>query len=89
MINETEALLGYLAEAVPAHVLGADPFEIEALIQRMWRREYARAGQVAMSALAVLEMACWDIVGKALDQPVYRLLGRPVRDRIKAYANGW
>jgi L-alanine-DL-glutamate epimerase-like enolase superfamily enzyme len=54
MINETEALLGYLAEAVPVHVLGADPFEIEPLIQRLWRREYARAGQVAMSALAVL-----------------------------------
>jgi len=89
MINETEALLGYLSEAVPVHVLGADPFAIEALIQRMWRREYARAGQIAMSALAVLEIACWDIVGKALDQPVYRLLGGPVREKIKAYANGW
>jgi galactonate dehydratase len=89
MINETEALLGYLAEAVPVHVLGADPFEIEALIQRLWRREYARAGQIAMSALAVLEMACWDIVGKALGEPVYRLLGGAVRDRIPAYANGW
>jgi len=89
MINETDALLGFLAEAVPVHVLGADPFAIEALIQRMWRREYARAGQIAMSALATIEMACWDIVGKALDQPVYRLLGGPVRERIKAYANGW
>jgi len=89
MINQTEALLGYLREAVPALVLGSDPFAIEALIQRLWRREYARAGQIAMSALAVLETACWDIVGKALDQPVYRLLGGPVRDRIRAYANGW
>ena len=42
-----------------------------------------------MSALAVLEIACWDIVGKAVGQPVYRLLGGAVRDRIKAYANGW
>jgi galactonate dehydratase len=89
MINQTDALLGYLAEAVPNHVLGADPFAIEALVQRMWRGEYARAGGIAMSALAVIEIACWDIVGKALDQPVFRLLGGPVRDRIKAYANGW
>ena len=34
-------------------------------------------------------MACWDIVGKALGTPVYALLGGAVRDRIKAYANGW
>jgi galactonate dehydratase len=74
---------------VPNHVLGEDPFAIEALVQRMWRGEYARAGGIAMSALAVIEIACWDILGKALDQPVYRLLGGNVRDRIKAYANGW
>jgi galactonate dehydratase len=89
MINQTDALLGYLGEAIPNHVLGADPFAIEALVQRMWRGEYARAGEIAMSALAVIETACWDIVGKALGQPVYRLFGGPVRDRIKAYANGW
>jgi galactonate dehydratase len=89
MINQTDALLGYLAEAVPNHVLGADPFAIEALVQRMWRGVFARAGGIAMSALAVIEIACWDILGKALDQPVYKLLGGQVRDRIKAYANGW
>jgi len=58
-------------------------------VQRMWRRDFARAGEIAMSAIAVVETACLDIVGKALDQPVYRLLGGPVRDRVKAYANGW
>lgn len=89
MINHTSALLGYLEEAVPTHVLGADPFAFESLARRMIRDDYARAGQIAMSALAVLEIACWDIVGKALDQPVYRLLGGPIRDRIAAYANGW
>ena len=89
MINHTDALLGYLAEAVPNHVLGADPFETEALVQRMMRNDYARAGQIAMSGVAVIETACWDIVGKALGQPVYRLLGGGVRERIKAYANGW
>lgn len=89
MINHTDALLGYLAEAVPNHVLGADPFELEDLVGRMMRNDYARAGQIAMSGIACIETACWDIVGKALDQPVYRLLGGAVRDRIKAYANGW
>lgn len=89
MMNHTDALLGFLGSAVPRHVIGADPFEIEALVQRLWRRDYARAGEIAMSALAVIETACWDIIGKALDQPVYRLLGGAVRERIKAYANGW
>src|SRR3712207_9011876 len=41
------------------------------------------------SGIAMFETACWDIVGKALGQPVYNLLGRPVRDKVKAYANGW
>jgi len=89
MVNHTSALLGYLEEAVPTHVIGADPFEFEALARRMIRDDYARAGQIAMSALAVLDMACWDIVGKALGQPVYRLLGGPIRERIATYANGW
>ena len=89
MVNQTDAVLGYLAEAVPNHVLGADPFEIEALVDRLRRRDYARPGQVEMSGLGALEIACWDIVGKALGQPVYRLLGGAMRDRIKAYANGW
>jgi galactonate dehydratase len=89
MLNHTDALLGYLTEAVSNHVLGQDPFNIESLVQRMFRNDFARAGEIAMSAIATLEMACWDIVGKALGQPVYKLLGGAVRDRIKAYANGW
>ncbi len=42
-----------------------------------------------MSAIATIEIACWDIMGKKLGQPVYKLLGGAVRDKIKAYANGW
>jgi galactonate dehydratase len=89
MINTTDALLGYLAEAVPHHVLGSDPFAVESLVQRMRHDDYGRPGQIEMSGIAAIEIACWDIIGKALGQPVYRLLGGPVRDRIKAYANGW
>jgi galactonate dehydratase len=42
-----------------------------------------------MTGIALVEIACWDIIGKALGQPVYRLLGGAVREKIKAYANGW
>lgn len=89
MLNHTDALLGYFAEAVPNHILGHDPFNVEDLVQRMYRNDYARAGEIAMSAISTVEIACWDIMGKALGQPVYKLLGGAVRDRIKAYANGW
>src|SRR5437773_6897308 len=89
MVNHTNALSGYLAEAAPRYVIGHDPANIEDLVQRMYRNDYARAGEIAMSAIAVIEIACWDIVGQALGRPVYQLLGGAVRDRIKAYANGW
>jgi galactonate dehydratase len=88
-INNTDALLGYLAEAVPSHVVGSDPFAYEDLVGRMMRNDYGRVGQVEMSGIAAIEIACWDIIGKALNQPVYSLLGGPVRQRVKAYANGW
>jgi galactonate dehydratase len=89
MLSHTEALRGYLAEAATNHVLGSDPFDIESLVQRMKYGDYGRAGEIVMSGIACVELACWDIVGKALGQPVWRLLGGKVRDSVKAYANGW
>ncbi len=87
--NRTNALLGYLHEATPRYVLGIDPFEIEALTSKMMINDFGRMGEVTMSAVSIIEMACWDIMGKALGQPCYRLMGGAVRDKIKAYANGW
>ncbi|QUH02328.1 mandelate racemase/muconate lactonizing enzyme family protein [Saccharopolyspora erythraea] len=89
MLGHTEALRGYLREAAERHVIGSDPFDIESLVWRMKHGDYGRAGEIAMSGIACVEMACWDIIGKALGQPVWRLLGGRVRDRVKAYANGW
>jgi len=89
MINNTEALLGYLAEAAPRYAIGKDPFDREQIVDHMRLHDYSRAGEVAMSGISLIEMACWDIIGKALNQPVYRLMGGAVRPRIKAYANGW
>ncbi len=89
MVNHTDALLGYLNEAAPRHVIGHDPFRIEELVRRLSRDDFSRAGEVMSSGIAAFELACWDIVGKALGRPVYDLLGGPVRERVKAYANGW
>jgi galactonate dehydratase len=88
-LNRTEAVVGYLKEAVPRYVLGADPFDIELLVNRMFLEDFGRVGEIVMTGIALIEIACWDIVGQALGQPVYRLLGGAVRPKIKAYANGW
>ena len=65
---------------------GRDPFQIEAL----WRDSYGsgftlRPDLSLMSVVSGLEMACWDIIGKAVDQPVYQLLGGKVHERLRSY----
>lgn len=87
--NREEGVIGYLDGLVRRHVVGSDPFNIEDLWLRMYRDEFWRGGVIATSGMSAIEIACWDIVGKATGQPVYRLMGGQVRDRIKAYANGW
>ena len=89
MLGHTDALLGYLKEAEVNHILGADPFAVEDLVRRMKYGDYGRAGEIVMSGIAIVEMACWDIKGKALGVPVWQLLGGKVTDKVKAYANGW
>ena len=69
-------------------VLGRDPFDIEALAETLIRDQY-QGGSTVMTAISGAELALWDIVGKACNQPVYRLLGGRCRSRIPAYANGW
>ena len=68
------------------HFLGRSPFHIEAL----WRECHGtgftlRPDLSLMSVVSGLEMACWDIIGKSLDQPVYQLLGGRVHERLRTY----
>jgi len=84
-----EAILGHLQLIEKKYVLGSDPFNVEALIRRAFVDDFLRVNDITGSAFALVEMACWDIMGKALGQPVYRLLGGAVQEKIKAYANGW
>ena len=89
MNNRTDALVAYIDGAKRRHVIGSDPFNTEDLHQRLFRDDYGRAGEIVATGISVIEIACWDIIGKALNQPTYRLLGGACRDKIKAYANGW
>src|SRR5512141_2704495 len=55
--------------------IGLDPFQIEILVQKLTRDLYTDGGQIQMCAVSAIEIACWDIIGKALGQPVYNLMG--------------
>ena len=89
MNNRTDALVAYIDGAKRRHVIGSDPFNTEDLYQRLFRDDYGRAGEIVATGISVIEIACWDIIGKAVNQPIYRLLGGACREKIKAYANGW
>ncbi|MDD7752194.1 MAG: galactonate dehydratase [bacterium] len=72
-----------------SYLIGKDPHNIEAFRHDCYRDAYWRGGPVLMSALAGVEMALWDIKGKALGVPCYQLLGGKVRDSVPIYVNGW
>lgn len=70
-------------------MMNRDPFDIERNWDICWRStmSYGRMG-VTMNAISGVDMAMWDIIGKALDMPVYRLIGGEVKDRVPAYCTG-
>jgi galactonate dehydratase len=77
-------------EQLGRYLIGRDPFQIKHFTQMAFDDYAARRGSVEFySALSGIETAMWDIVGKATNQPVYNLLGGPVREKIRVYANGW
>jgi galactonate dehydratase len=68
------------------YLIGKDPRHIEDHWQVLYRGGFYRGGPILMSALAGIDQALWDIHGKALNQPVHKLLGGPVRERIRVYS---
>jgi L-rhamnonate dehydratase len=69
-------------------VLGANPFDVELLWEKMFRSTiyFGRKG-TALEAISAVDIALWDLMGKATGQPVYNLLGGRTRDRIRVYAS--
>lgn len=73
-------------EKFTPYLIGKDPFRIEDINQNFYRSVYFR-GSVIMSAISAIDIALWDIKGKALGVPVYELLGGKTRDKIRVYAS--
>ena len=71
-------------------LIGADPLQIEPLWQRMYMqtRDYGMKGAL-VAAISGVDIALWDIAGKILGQPVWRLLGGAYRERVQIYATGF
>jgi galactonate dehydratase len=89
MVNKTDTLLACIEELGRRYVVGMDPFDVEQLAWNAKWLEYGRVGEVTATALAVYDIACWDLIGQAVSQPVWRLLGGRLRPSVPVYANGW
>jgi len=77
-----------VAQAIMEHerfLLGKDPTDIELLWQGMFRVPRWRGGPILNSAISAVEIALWDILGQALEVPIYKLLGGAARKRIRMY----
>jgi 2-dehydro-3-deoxyphosphogalactonate aldolase len=87
-LRNLDSQIALIHDLCQQFVIGENPFEIEKLWQRAYasRHDYRHPGLDSTPVLSAIEMACWDIVGKALNQPIYSLLGGKFHDKLKAYA---
>ena len=84
------AVASYLSDHLLPLLIGRDARRIEDTWQYLYKGAYWRRGPVTMTAIAAVDTALWDILGKAANVPVYRLLGGPSREGVMVYghANG-
>src|SRR5215210_7891205 len=73
-----------VAEVEP-YLVGKDPTRVMHHWQAIYKHAFYRGGPILTSALSGIEHALWDLAGKAVGLPVYKLFGGPLRDRIKVY----
>jgi galactonate dehydratase len=83
---KTRAVVGAVDDFAPM-LIGEDPNRIEHIYQKLYRQSFWRVGVIGLSAISGIDQALWDIKGKALNRPVYDLLGGRVRDRVRMYTH--
>jgi L-alanine-DL-glutamate epimerase-like enolase superfamily enzyme len=86
---------GYVKNLAQDFLIGADPLKIEKLWETMFRRTFwaQGGGPVVFGAMSAIDIACWDIKGKALGQPIYQMMGGKTNESLRTYASqiqfGW
>ena len=84
--GRAETVAAAVKEIEP-YLIGKDPRQVAHHWQAIYRHAFYRGGPILTSALSGIDMALWDIKGKALGVPVYELLGGPTRNRVRVYAH--
>jgi len=87
-VTDLRSQIALLEELVEQFVIGQNPFNVELIWQRMFStpHDYRHPGMSRTPAMSAIEIALWDIIGKATNQPIYNLLGGRFHDRLRAYA---
>jgi galactonate dehydratase len=88
-MDDDEQVMGLVQLYVARFLVGADPLDSEVHWAAIYHNTRPRGGRLASTALSGLDTALWDLKGKILGQPIYRLLGGAQRQRLRVYANGW
>ena len=76
-------------EHLEKRLIGEDPWESEKLWQIMFRGNFFPPGVIYSSAIAAIDIALWDLKGKSVDMPLYKLLGGPVREKVVCYPHNF
>ena len=87
-LTDLKSQISLIEEMARLYVIGENPFNIERIWDRMYgaRHDFRHPSLQATPVLSAIEMALWDIVGKATNQPIYNLLGGKYHDKLRAYA---
>ena len=88
-MEDDEIVMAMIEQMVEKHLIGKDPLETEVHWTNLYQDFPARGGRIASTAISGIDIALWDMKGRILDQPVWKLLGGAHRRSIRVYANGW
>ncbi|MGI4849076.1 MAG: mandelate racemase/muconate lactonizing enzyme family protein, partial [Janthinobacterium lividum] len=85
------AVAGMVKDLAERILIGKDPFRIEAIWTEMYDHSFwaKGGGAIVFAAISAIEIALWDIKGRALNVPVYEFFGGKMREDVEVYCNGW